>query len=72
VRAQDGSVALQILVLATVLNIIGFVVNGVVILSASHFMHRLLRGRRQSRLPNYLLGSVFAALAFRLAIASRE
>jgi threonine/homoserine/homoserine lactone efflux protein len=71
VRAQDGSVALQILILATVLNVIGFVINGVVILAASRLIRWLLGDRRQSKLPQYLLGTVFAGLAFRLAIASR-
>ncbi|SDG09511.1 LysE family translocator [Paraburkholderia phenazinium] len=70
VRPQDGSVALQILILATVLNLIGLVVNGVVILFASQFSRRLAGRRRPSRLPQYLLGSVFAGLAFRLAMAS--
>lgn len=71
VRPQDGSVSLQILILATVLNLIGFFVNGAVILSASQLSRRLRTGR-PSRLPQYLLGSVFAGLAFRLAIASRQ
>lgn len=72
VRPQDGAVAVQILILATVLNLIGFVVNGAVILSASRLTRRLMERRRQSRLPQYLLGSVFAGLAFRLALASRK
>jgi threonine/homoserine/homoserine lactone efflux protein len=72
VHTQDGSVAFQILILATVLNIIGFVVNGVVILAASHLVRRFRGDRRQSNLPRYLLGSVFAGLAFRLAIAGRN
>jgi threonine/homoserine/homoserine lactone efflux protein len=72
VRPQDGAVALQILILATILNLIGLVVNGVVILSASHLTGRLVGRRRPSRLPQYLLGSVFAGLAFRLAVASRK
>jgi threonine/homoserine/homoserine lactone efflux protein len=72
VRPQDGAVALQILILATVLNSIGFVVNGVVILFASHLSRRLNGRCRPSRLPQYLLGAVFAGLAFRLAVASRK
>ena len=35
VQPEAGSVALQIMVLATVLNLIGLVVNGIVILTAS-------------------------------------
>ncbi|AXL49258.1 hypothetical protein DSC91_001018 [Paraburkholderia caffeinilytica] len=72
VRPQDGAVAVQILTLATVLNFIGLVVNGVVILSASQLSRRWARRRRQSRIPQYLLASVFAGLAARLAVASRN
>ncbi|MGF6609339.1 threonine/homoserine/homoserine lactone efflux protein [Paraburkholderia sp. WSM4175] len=72
VRPQDGAVALQILTLATVLNFIGLIVNGVVILSASQLSRRWSGRRRPSRAPQYLLGSVFAGLAFRLAVASRK
>ncbi|SIT44607.1 putative threonine efflux protein [Paraburkholderia ribeironis] len=72
VRPQDGAVALQILILASVLNLIGLVVNGVVILCASQLSRRLMARRRPSRLPQYVLGSVFAGLAFRLAVASRR
>ena len=71
VRPQDGAVAVQILTLATVLNLIGLIVNGVVILSASQLSQRWASRRRQSRVPQYLLASVFAGLAARLAIASR-
>ncbi|WP_322046674.1 LysE family translocator [Paraburkholderia sp. J67] len=72
VRPQDGAIAGQILVLATVLNVIGLAVNGTVILCASRLTRRLAGGRRQSSLPRYLLGTVFAGLAFRLALASRQ
>jgi len=72
VHPQDGAVAVQILTLATVLNFIGLIVNGVVILSASQLSQRWASRRRQSRVPQYLLASVFAGLATRLAIASRN
>lgn len=72
VRPQDGAVAFQILTLATVLNLIGLIVNGVVILSASQLSERWARRRRQSRVPQYLLAPVFAGLAARLAVASRK
>ena len=71
VRPQDGAVELQILLLATVLNVIGFAVSGAVILSASKLGRRFTT-RRPSRLPQYLLGSVFAGVAVRLAFASRN
>jgi threonine/homoserine/homoserine lactone efflux protein len=72
VRPEAGSVALQIMVLATVLNIIGFCVNGSVILMASKLSRKLMSGRRPSRVPQHLLGGVFAGLACRLALASRN
>jgi threonine/homoserine/homoserine lactone efflux protein len=72
VRPQDGGVAFQIMMLATVLNFIGLIVNGVVILTASQLSQRWAGRRYQSRVPQYILGSVFAGLAFRLATASRN
>lgn len=70
VQPEAGSVALQILVLATVLNAIGLVVNGAVILGASR-LGRIFAGRG-SRLPHYFLGAVFAGLAARLAFDARH
>ncbi|TDN67558.1 LysE family translocator [Paraburkholderia sp. BL10I2N1] len=76
VRPEAGSIVAQILLLATVLNLIGLCVNGAVILMASRLSNRLssrlTSGRRPSRVPQYLLGSVFAGLACRLALASRH
>jgi threonine/homoserine/homoserine lactone efflux protein len=72
VQPEAGSVALQIMVLATVLNAIGLVVNGVVILMASR-LGRLFSGQgRWRRLPQTLLATVFAGLALRLAFDSRR
>ncbi|MFJ1213578.1 LysE family translocator [Burkholderia pyrrocinia] len=72
VRPEHGSIAVQILVLATVLNLIGIVVNGAVILSASRLSRRIGARRRPSKLPQYLLGSVFVGLAARLAVVGRN
>jgi threonine/homoserine/homoserine lactone efflux protein len=71
VRPEAGSVALQIMVLATVLNAIGLAVNGAVIVTASR-LQRAIAGRdnRPSRWPQYLLGSVFGGLAAKLAFDS--
>lgn len=72
VQPEAGSVALQIMLLATVLNAFGLVVNGAVILMASR-LGRLFSGNgRLRRLPQYLLGAVFAGLAVRLAIDARR
>ncbi|KWO49743.1 amino acid transporter [Burkholderia sp. MSMB1459WGS] len=72
VRPEHGSIAVQILVLATVLNLIGIVVNGAVILSASRLSRRIGARRRPSKVPQYLLGTVFVGLAARLAVAGRH
>ncbi len=72
VHPQDGAVAVQIMTLATVLNGIGLVVNGVVILSASQLSQRWAARQKPSRAPQYLLASIFAGLAARLAFASRH
>lgn len=68
VRPEAGSVAVQIMLFATLLNLIGLIVNGVVIMTASGLGKALTRQRRLRRAPQYLLGSVFAGLAVRLAL----
>jgi len=72
IRQEAGPVAVQILVLATVLNVIGLGVNGAVILTASRLGRALGRRGRWQTLPRYLLASVFFGLACRLAIADRR
>ena len=67
VRPEAGSVALQIMLLATVLNAIGLAVNGAVIVTASR-LRRAVIG--QSRWPQYFLGTVFGGLAAKLAFDS--
>jgi threonine/homoserine/homoserine lactone efflux protein len=67
-----GSVAVQIMLLATLLNLIGIAVNGIVILTASR-LGRAFSGRnRWRRAPQFLLGTVFVALAARLAFDGRR
>ena len=72
VRPDAGAVAVQIMVLATVLNAIGIVVNGIVILAASRIGRLFARAGRWRRLPQMLLGTVFAGLALRLAFDGRR
>ncbi len=67
-----GSMVLQMALLATILNGIGFLVNGSVILLGSHIRGRLSAIRRIPKLPQYLLATVFAGLACRLALGSRN
>ena len=72
VHPEAGSVAGQIMILATLLNLIGLMVNGLVILTASRIGRAFAERRRFSRVPQFLLGSVFAGLAIRLAFAERR
>lgn len=72
VRPEAGSVALQIMLLATILNAIGIVMNGAVIVAASRLGRLFTGAGRWRRLPQYLLGAVFAGLAMRLAFDSRR
>jgi threonine/homoserine/homoserine lactone efflux protein len=72
VRQDAGSVVGQVLILATILNFVGLLVNGAVILTASRLSKRLSSTKRPSRLPQYLLGGVFAGLACRLALFARN
>ena len=68
VKPEAGHVAVQILLLATLLNLVGLVVNGSLILGASR-LGRVFVGRaRFRRAPQILLGSVFTGLALRLAV----
>lgn len=67
IAPQAGGVGLQILVLATVLNVIALLVNGAVILLAARGGAALLRSGRAARWSRYLLGTVFGGLAAKLA-----
>lgn len=68
----QGSLTLQILILATVLNVIGFLVNGAVILLSGYIRNRITGLGRFRKLPQYLLAAVFAGLACRLALGTRS
>lgn len=68
----DGSVALQIMVLATILNLIGLLINGLVILSASHLSALLSGSGKFKNLAQYVLGTVFTGLALRLAFDTEK
>ncbi|TNE60667.1 MAG: LysE family translocator [Alphaproteobacteria bacterium] len=69
---EAGSVVLQALVLATILNVVGLVVNGAIILSSSHLYRRLAGKGTGSKGPRYFLATIFAGLALRLAFDSRD
>lgn len=68
---QAGSVALQIMIFATVINMIGFVVNGTVILMASKASTMLTGSARVKNLLSNFLACVFVGLALRLVFDSR-
>ncbi|VEA72577.1 Homoserine/homoserine lactone efflux protein [Serratia rubidaea] len=72
INPQAGSVVLQMLVLATVLNLVGLAVNGGVIMLVSGMKSRFAGRRINARWPNYLLSGVFAALACKLLLSSRQ
>jgi threonine/homoserine/homoserine lactone efflux protein len=72
VRPSAGSVAMQILLLATVLNLIGLLVNGAVILTASRVGKVFAKHSRFHRAPQFLLGTVFTGLAVRLVFDGRR
>ena len=59
-------------ILATVLNLIGLAVNGLVIVTASRIGTAFSGRTRFRRAPQILLGTVFAGLAVRLAFDSRR
>ena len=69
---QAGAISLQIMILATILNLLGFFVNGAVILATSRVSKLISGNRKIKNLSHYLLGTVFAGLAARLAIDSQR
>jgi threonine/homoserine/homoserine lactone efflux protein len=72
VRTEAGSVALQVMTLATVLNAIGLIVNGLVIVLASRVGARFFRNGNLGRWPQYLLATVFGSLALKLAFDGKR
>ncbi|CAM5320669.1 hypothetical protein MAUB1S_05570 [Mycolicibacterium aubagnense] len=72
VNPAHGSLLLQMVVLATVLNGIGFFVNGAVVMLGSRIQRSLSGFRRFPKLPQYLLATVFTGLAARLALGTRN
>lgn len=72
VRVDADGVALQVMVLATILNAIGLLVNGAVIVAMSRVGATMFRRGALGRWPQYLLGAVFGALALRMAFESKR
>jgi threonine/homoserine/homoserine lactone efflux protein len=69
---KAGSIVLQMLMLATVLNVVGVIANGVVIMMASRLGARVSGSQRAARLMHLVLGTVFLGLACRLAFVGRD
>lgn len=72
ITPQYGSVIVQMLLLATILNAIGLVINGSLILLVSNMRNRFNTGAFSARWPNYLLSGVFTGLACKLLFDSRK
>lgn len=72
VDIDAGSVALQMMVFATLINVIGFFVNGAVILMAGGMATSLAHNAGVQKFLNYLLASVFVGLALRLILSDHE
>ena len=70
VDPTKGSLVVQMLTFATILNAIGLVVNGAVILLASKVGSKLASDVSIAKRLNQLLGAVFLGLAVRLALFS--
>ncbi|MFY8153533.1 MAG: LysE family translocator [Hyphomicrobiales bacterium] len=71
-KPEAGAIALQVMVLATILNLVGLIVNGLVILTAGRLGRALAARPHLAAWPQRLMGAVFGALALRLALASRD
>jgi len=67
-----GSVALQIMIFATVINVSGLFVNGAVILMASRAATKFVGSVKMKMILNKILACVFFGLALRLVIDSRS
>ena len=72
VRTDGEAIGLQVMILATVLNAIGLAVNGFVIVAASRIGASFVKRGGLVRWPQYLLGTVFASLALRLAFEGKR
>lgn len=66
IAPEHGNVALQIMILAMVLNVLGLIVNGVVVMLAGSARQLFTGTQRFSKWPQYFLGTVFGGLAAKL------
>lgn len=68
-EAEAGPMVLQFFILAMIVNVIGLIANGTVILCADRLGASFVRSERVNVVAQYLLGAVFAGLAARLVLA---
>jgi threonine/homoserine/homoserine lactone efflux protein len=69
---QAGSIVVQMLVLASIINAAGLVVNGAVIVMAGELGRFLARNRAALNLQKWFLGAVFAGLGLKLLLDARR
>lgn len=72
IKPEAGSIVAQAMVLATILNAVGLVPNGIVIPMAGRLGRIIAARPHLAHLPQKLLGAVFGALAVRLALSARD
>ncbi len=72
IEPAAGNLALQIMILATILNIIGLFVNGIVILTVDKLGRIFSTKTQYKRLPQIFLATVFTGLAARLIFDTRN
>ncbi|MCV9939783.1 LysE family translocator [Boseaceae bacterium BT-24-1] len=71
-KPEAGSLLLQVVVLASILNLMGLIANGIVIMTASRLGRAIASRPHLALWPQRVLGVVFGGLAVRLAFASRD
>ncbi len=67
-----GSVPLQIIILGTLFNVSGTVVNTIVSLTAGSLSNWLKKHAHASRILNWLTGGIFIGLGVRIALLKRQ
>ena len=69
---QRGSVAVQVMVLATILNLIGLIINGTVVIVAARAKTLLSKSNGAQRIAQYFTGAVFVGMAAKLVFDGKR
>jgi len=69
---NHGSTAIQVMVLATVLNVVGLIVNGTVVIVAAKASSVITGNGGVKRIAQYFTGTIFCAMAVKLAIDNQR